>query len=320
MTVLGLEAITYGVSDLETARRFLTDWGLKKIGNGARAAEFATLDGGRVTARPREANDLPPAIEDGSTVRQIVWGVDSKKSLEAIGAKLSRHSNIKQDRDGTIHAIDPAGMAIAFAVSKRRKMHVTPTGTNAPGNYRRVDKAIHVYDHATPIKLGHVVLSVPDLEQQAEFYVKNFGFAISDRYMEPDMKTGRGIFLRCSTPGDHHNMFLIKNPAGKTALNHVAYTVSEIHEVFGGGLNLSRKGWPTEIGPGHHPISSAYFWYFKNPCGGAAEYFADEDHVTRKWRSRKFSAAVPTNFAEWAQLDGVRAPVRDIKAHDTHQA
>ena len=42
-------------------------------------------------------------------------------------------------------------------------------------------------------------------------------------------------------------------------LNHVAYTVRDIHEVLGGGLHISRQGWKTQLGPGRHPISSAYF-------------------------------------------------------------
>ncbi len=74
-----------------------------------------------------------------------------------------------------------------------------------------------------------------------------------------------------------------------------------------------KQGWKTEIGPGRHPVSSAYFWYFKNPCGGAIEYFADEDFVTPKWRPRNLKV-VPENFAEWALSDGLRPHGEDIKS------
>jgi hypothetical protein len=65
---------------------------------------------------------------------------------------------------------------------------------------------------------------------------------------------------------------------------------------------MSRAGWKTQLGPGRHPISSAYFWYFECPVGALVEYNADEDHLTADWQPREFSPG-PTVFAEWA-IDG----------------
>ncbi len=48
---------------------------------------------------------------------------------------------------------------------------------------------------------------------------------------------------------------------------------------------MSKKGWQTEIGPGRHPISSAYFWYFHNPLGAPVEYYADDDFCTEVWQA-----------------------------------
>src|SRR4029079_11057606 len=104
VTVTGIEAVTYGVSDLGAARRFRAEWGLQKRSNGQTGAVFATRNGATTTIRWREANDLPAPIEEGSTVREVVWGVDSKKALQEIGAKLSRIQDVKVDRDGTIRA------------------------------------------------------------------------------------------------------------------------------------------------------------------------------------------------------------------------
>jgi hypothetical protein len=49
-------------------------------------------------------------------------------------------------------------------------------------------------------------------------------------------------------------------------------------------------------------VSSAYFWYFKNPAGGLIEYYADEDQLDADWQPREFEPG-PTVFAEWA-IDG----------------
>jgi catechol-2,3-dioxygenase len=150
------------------------------------------------------------------------------------------------------------------------------------------------------VEIGHVVLFTDRLKEATEFY-ESLGFVMSDSY------PGRGAFLRCSATAGHHDVFLLQLPPGadgksKIGLNHIAFTVRDIHEVFGGGLAMSRAGWKTQLGPGRHPISSAYFWYFECPVGGLIEYNADEDHLTQDWQPREFTPG-PTVFAEWA-IDG----------------
>ena len=155
-----------------------------------------------------------------------------------------------------------------------------------------------------------MVLFTDKLDVAEAFYAR-LGFTTSDRY------PGRGIFMRCSVHGGHHDIFLLQLPGKPSGLNHVAFTVRDIHEVFGGGLNMSRKGWKTQLGPGKHPISSAFFWYFENPCGGLIEYNADEDHLTDKWAARDFEPS-PTAFAEWAIERGFGAGHWELDALVTH--
>ncbi len=59
----------------------------------------------------------------------------------------------------------------------------------------------------------------------------------------------------------------------------------------------------TRVGPGCHPISSAYFRYFKNPCGGAAEVDWDTDFITDDWTSKDWPLGHET-VAQWT-TDGV---------------
>jgi catechol 2,3-dioxygenase-like lactoylglutathione lyase family enzyme len=188
---------------------------------------------------------------------------------------------------------------------RRRKLAAPATPVNAPGAPLRIDRAAPLYERATPLGIGHVVMFVADVAASEEFYVRHLGFHVSDRY------PGAAVFLRCQAEGGHHNLFLLER-RGKPGLTHVAFTVRDIHEVFGGGLAMSRKGWETEIGPGRHPISSAYFWYFKSPCGGAAEYFADEDYLTAAWQPREFERK-PENFVEWAISGGIDGKTRRQK-------
>jgi catechol 2,3-dioxygenase-like lactoylglutathione lyase family enzyme len=314
--IVGLERVTYGIEDMPRALKFFDDFGLKRVSSDGVTTVYEALDGTRVVAKPANANDLPEAIQPGSTVREIVWGVRTKEDLEKFAKEIAKDRPVTRGKDGAVYCKDPMGLAIGFAKTKRRDISkkIYREQMNSPTQKERVDRASIIRGHAIPASLGHAVYNVPDLLAMEAFYIKRLGFGLSDRYYR-DGKL-RGLFMRCSTPGDHHNWFLMQAPDGKPQLNHVAFKVRDIHEVFAGGLDLTRKGWATEIGPGRHPISSAYFWYLKSPAGGAVEYYTDDDHLTKKWKPRKFDS-VPENFAEWALPAGIAATTVDIKDRDT---
>jgi len=129
------------------------------------------------------------------------------------------------------------------------------------------------------------------------FYTDRLGFVISDCY------PGRGYFLRGGASSHHHDLFLL-NVGGRRGFHHVAFELANVHELFGGGLNMTRRGWKTALGPGRHPISSCYFWYFECPSGGAAEYDFDSDQVDENWVAGTFEQT-PENFAEWCLAAGM---------------
>ncbi len=187
-------------------------------------------------------------------------------------------------------------------MSRRRKVAAAPTPANGPGVPQRIDRRGPVHQHVEPVKIGHVVLFAADFPAMRAFYTERLGFVVSDEY------PGHGVFLRCRPRGEHHNLFILNRP-GKPGVNHVAFTLADIHEVIGGGLAMSRKGWRTEIGPGRHPISSAYFWYFENPLGAPVEYYADDDFCTEAWRPGSFERK-PELFAEWAVAGGIDGATR----------
>lgn len=288
MTITGIDAVTFGVADLPAATRFLEDWGVKRAGAG----NYRCADRSEVRIRALDAPGLPPAVEPGSTLREIVWGVDSKRALDAIRRELTRDREVRADRDGTLHTVDDAGMAIAFRVTKRIKLKGKPLGFNTPGAPGRIDRPTTYYERATPQEVSHVVIGVPDMKKAESFYIKRLGFRVSDRY------AGRAVFLRGAPAGNHHHLFLLNTQDGKCHFNHIAFKVRDVHEVIGGGQFIARRGWETQAGPGRHYVSSACFWYFKSPLGGAAEYAADEDIVTAKWRPRTHQLT-PDIFSEW---------------------
>ena len=307
MSILGIDRITYGVTDLAACRRFFLDWGLKLVRETDTALDFETMNGCEVQVRRADDPSLPVAIEPGPTLREVIWGAKGSADLERLRTALGRDA-VWSAPDATLRTVDPNGLGIGFRVTRKREVDVAGVPINAwgvPG--RGVNRRSTIYERAEPIEVGHVVLFTDRLAEVERFYVERLGFCVSDRYPE------RGVFLRCAAEGGHHDMFLLQPPVAKRGLNHVAFTVRDIHEVFGGGMHISRCGWETEIGPGRHPISSAYFWYVKNPAGALAEYYTDEDQLDARWEPREFQQA-PEVFAEWAVVGGIDGKSRRAKS------
>ena len=298
MTIVGIESVTFGVEDMALARRFLDDWGLKRLSSRTTRLVYEAVNGDTVIVRPVDAPRLAPAIEPGNTVRALVWGVSAKRDLVRIARALGDVGKVRTGADGTVWSTDPNGLAIGFRMSRRRKTMMKRARVNSPGAVERLGRRSAFYDRARPVQLAHAVFWCQDVDAMEDFYTSRLGFVVSDRY------PGSGVFLRCSGYGDHHNLLFQMRPGGRPGIDHVAFGVRDHHEVFGGGLFLSRRGWETEVGPGRHPLASSYFWYFKNPCGGAIEYSADWDRLTPDWvpvsRQRN-----PKYFAEWALPKGI---------------
>jgi len=249
----GIDRVTYGVEDLDACRKFFLDWGLQLVRENQRGLDFESLNGCELLVRKTDDPSLPPAVEPGSTVREVILGVPSEADLAAMGP---------------LPPVDPNGIGIGFRVTRKRAVDIAGTPANVWGHAARVDQPSPIYERAEPVEVGHVVFFTDSLEKTTKFY-QALGFHLSDLY------PSRGHFLRCSARGGHHDLFLLQTPEAKRGLNHVAFTVRDLHEVIGGGLQMARCGWETQLGPGRHPISSALFWYFKSPAGALVEYYAD---------------------------------------------
>jgi hypothetical protein len=174
---------------------------------------------------------LPPAMEEGPTLREVVWGVESDADLDRYAApsRKTRASSTTVDGARRIGCIDPNGLAVRLQVSRKHAVDVDCGAMNTWNAKPRVNQAAPVYERATPIEVGHVVFFVNDVKATSAFYAQRFGFVASDSY------PNRGAFMRCAAEGGHHDLFLLQIPSGKRGLNHVAFTVRDIHEVFGGG-------------------------------------------------------------------------------------
>lgn len=302
MNILGVDEITFGAQDLPRCRQFFLDWGLELLEEDPGRLVYESLNGCRVIVAHSDTPGLPAGIEVDPTLREVVWGVATTAELEYYTGRMQACSGFVQQGQ-RVGCIDPSGLSLRVQVSQKRPLALDCAQVNTWSDRTRVDQASPAYERARPIEVGHVVLFVKELDKVTQFYQDVLGFVVSDRY------PGRGHFLRCAPRGGHHDLFLLQLPQARNGLNHVAFTVRDHHEVFGGGLHMSRCGWNTELGPGRHPISSAIFWYFASPAGALVEYYADEDELTENWQPREFTPG-PTLFAEWAIKGGIDGNTR----------
>lgn len=301
----GIDRVVYGVEDLELCKRYFVDWGLSLVSAGHDEIVFETLEKSQVVLRHKEDLRLPSPIERGSTVREVIWGADTEADLQRFIARIAKDVEFSEG-DGVYRCVDANGLSTGFQTTIRGAVEAKGTPTNTFDKAFRVDQAAPVYKRAEPVRIAHVVFFTADLEGQRQFYVDKLGFNVTDEY------PGRGFFLRCVEEGTHHNLFILQTPDKKVGLNHLSFLVRDIYEVQGGGIHFASRGWETQLGPGRHPISSAFFWYFFCPAGALTEYYCDEDYFTRDWKARQHKPTLE-NYAEWAIIGGVDADTRRQK-------
>ncbi|HTP83088.1 MAG TPA: VOC family protein [Alphaproteobacteria bacterium] len=287
MKILGVESVVYGVEDVATGRKYFDDWGLPSVESGTSGADYRLPSGQSIRVRAAGDASLPRAVEGGSTAREIVWGVDEPGMLEKLAADLGRDREVKRDPDGTLHTTDALGWGIAFKTAS--SPDIGRNGGGRAGN--RLNHPLDPPRRARPQRLGHVVFNVPrdKSELAATFYADRLQFRFSDR------SRGFGDFLRAPGSNEHHNLFFLHSD--RAMFNHVAFEVSGFDEIIFGGKHMEGCGWKADSRPGRHILGSNLFWYFKNPCGGKTEYYADMDVMDDNWKTRVWDKH--PGFAMW---------------------
>jgi catechol 2,3-dioxygenase-like lactoylglutathione lyase family enzyme len=292
MRITGIEELTFGVDDIATSAKFCSDFGLERISTDPEI--FETRDGGRIILRPMDDPGLPKAITGGPTLRELTWGVKDSATLDEIRAELEKDRQTTFDGK-TLRSVDDIGLAIDFTVTARRAVEEPLPAVNVPGHIQRgVNRRIEVKKDIRPRGIAHVVLDCVDEPTARRFYIDRLGFKVSDSFRDA------GAFLRTSIKSEHHCLFTVKRD--QTGLNHVAFYLTDFHEVMLGGAGMIEAGWATRWGPGRHRLGSNYFWYINAPIGGAFEYTCDGDHVDDAWEpielefSRENSAIWSTQY------------------------
>ena len=195
-------------------------------------------------------------------------------------------------------------------------LSVAPPPRTAAAWIRRGDEA---KDTEAPLrfqlrKIGHVVLNVSDLEASVRFYTEGLGLQVSDRY--PDsMVPGGMVFLRCNT--DHHGVALVGGArrTEMSSLNHFAFEVATLEEVFQARAWLQQRGVPL-VFEGRRRAGCQIAVEFKDPDGNNLEIYWSIDQVGTDGAVRPPSEWRPARTLEDAVANPVAGqrlpPVSDI--------
>ena len=273
MAIERIESVTYGVEDLAECTRFFSDFGLTLAEQTDDRAVFTTQVGQTVVLRPMNDPDLPPAVESGPGIREVIWGVDSQDAFDALVA------NLRTDRgvlvvDGVAHTHDQTGFGLGFAITDPVHLNYDPRRYNSSGSVERWNKPHTAIPDIRPIRICHVAMNIPkDGRWEAvHFYTDRLNFRATD-IVKP-----MGVFMQVEGDDDQHNFLLCHRP-DRAGTNHTSYEVSGFDDVIEGGNHMIEKGWREARRLGRHTVGSNVFRFIHNPAGGRVEYAADMDRV-----------------------------------------
>jgi catechol 2,3-dioxygenase-like lactoylglutathione lyase family enzyme len=308
MTVMRVERVSYGVPNLEECIRFFTDFGLEPLGGG----RFGTQAGQVVEVRPVNDSGLPPPVQDGPSLREIVWGVDTSQALAELVADLKTDRDVTIDDDGTAHAVDETGFGVGLTIS--RPVAVSPEysatdypATNRTGAIGRWNQPLRHPGRVRPIRLCHVALDIvaAGKEEAVAFYTGRLGFKPTDRPAKV------GVFMRAPGDSDHHTLLLCHRP-DRNGINHCAYEVARVDEVIVGANDMIDRGWHEARRFGRHTVGSNFFRFIHAPCGGRVEFAADMDRVDDSYGPNDYEETPPHTIFT---LQAERSPGRNNGDH-----
>ena len=308
MTVHGLAEMTLGVPNVDATRQFYREFGLAESDNGM----FATADGGdqlRIVETPyRQLVEFALAADDADDIARI-------------RSAAAAHDIVVIDHDdGSISMREPIVGISAKVTVRPRIVQAEPynwKAMNSPGNAARSGtRAPAIFDQgpARPRKLGHVLYTTTDFDASIRFLTDVLGFKVSDT------SAGMIAFLRCSP--DHHNVGLINAPV--PFFHHSSWQVNDVDEIGQGAQALLAVDPTRDIwGLGRHFLGSNLFWYFRDPAGNFAEYYADLDQIpedaewdAQDWAPDKalyaWGPPVPKTFVHPSDVEEIAAALQGV--------
>lgn len=150
MGIQRIESVTYSIADLGECARFFDDFGLFLVERTDEYAVFETLTGQTLHLDTDPGPLLPPPLEGGPTLREVVWGVDTQEELERLVAAVGRDHAVREDAAGVFHTVDETGFGVGLTLARPKPAPVTPRPANALGSVNRWNTALEAITRVHP--------------------------------------------------------------------------------------------------------------------------------------------------------------------------
>ncbi|WP_320782798.1 VOC family protein [Streptomyces sp. CRN 30] len=293
MGIQRIESVTYSIDDLGTCVRFFEDFGLFLVERTDEHAVFETLTGQTLHLDTEPSGTLPPPVEDGPTLREVVWGVDTEEELDRLVTAVARDHPVRASADGVHRTTDLSGFGVGLTLARPKETTVVPRRANTSGSVHRWNEALTPITRVHPLRMCHVALNIAKdgKDEAVAFYTGLLGFRPTD-VVEP-----MGVFMQAPGDDDQHTMLLCHRP-DRVSVNHVAYEVPGFDDVVEGGNHMIERGWREARRLGRHTVGSNVFRFLHAPCGGRVEYAADMDRVDDTYGTRVHTTTPPHHI--WA--------------------
>ncbi len=273
--------------DLDQAEQFLRDFGL----------QTAERTGDKLFMRGTDGEHHIHITERGpAKVLSLGFHADSEADLH----KLAREAQ----GASAVEAIDEPGggqrvrlrehngyeIEVVHGVAKVAALPAKSTTWNTGRRRERFGDLTRVDIAPSQVKrIGHAVLSTPDIEQSAAWVRHHLGFVGSeDVHAEDDPDTLLASFNRADRGPefvDHHIMMFGRHP--KPGFNHVSFEVHDVDDLHAGHDHLAGKGYMHLWGIGRHLLGSQIFDYWQDPWGRVHEHWTDSDLLNNQHQWRK---------------------------------
>jgi len=169
-----------------------------------------------------------------------------------------------------------------------------------------------------PVTIGHIGLTVRDLDRAVAFYADVVGLRLTERFTYPEAighgpTVAAGAFMRCDT--SHHclSIFALRpefqrpeeTSSDRQGLHHIAFEMATPDELLAKLRHVRAHGVPIANerrgGPGNQPR-----FYIRDPEGNLIEFYWGIDQIGWQGRPRTYAPIQEIDLENYDFADFVR--------------